>query len=208
MDTHNQYKGIIMVGGSICLDPDATFWTRCDHYCSWYNVNKERSATWAPNHPAANLSVSRSTFQRVGSFKEDLPVTGVHEETEWQGRFLKSGGRIRFEPLAAVTHMDRNSFSAYMKHNYRWGYNSIEVKSTSNVSRFPWIYKKPWILIAGFIPFAVIFTVYTVTCWLKVGKIEPLFITPFIAIGRVAYAIGMAIGGIQSFYRKNRATGI
>lgn len=204
LEANNRYGGLLAVGGSICLEPSALFWARCDHYCSWYNVNPYKESTWVPNHPAANLSVSRSTFQHIGFFKEGLPIAGVHEETEWEGRLLCLGGRIRFEPRAAVWHVDRNSFNTYMKHNYRWGYNSIEIKSRSDVSRFPWIYKKPILLIAGFLPFAVVFTVYTIICWLKVGKIEPLFMSPFIALGRLAYASGMAIGGIRAIHMRKK----
>jgi GT2 family glycosyltransferase len=157
---------------------------------------------WVPNHPSANLSVSRPTFDSVGPFKEDLPKDGVHEETEWQGRLILLGGRIRFEPRAAVWHRDRDAFKSYLKHNYGWGYNSIEVKSRAAVSRFSFLYQKPWALICGFFPFAVAHTLYTIVCWLRAGKFEPLFLTPVLFLGRLAYASGMTIGGIRS--KQNR----
>lgn len=204
LHAHEHYGGLLAVGGAICLEPDAPFWARCDHYCSWYNVHPDQMEAWVPNHPSANLSVSRSTFDRVGSFKENLPTAGVHEETEWQGRLFRLGGRIRFEPRATAWHVDRDDAWGFLKHNYRWGYNSIEVKSGSAVSRFPRLYKNPWILIAGSLPLAFAHTLYTVLCWLKARKLEPLFLSPFLFVGRLAYAGGMTVGGIRSIRRIKR----
>lgn len=196
LEMHERFNGLLAVGGSVCLEPNASFWARCDHYCSWYNVHPYQREAWVPNHPSANLSVLRSTFERVGLFKEDLPKDGVHEETEWQGRLLLKSGRILFEPRAAVWHRDRGAFKSYLKHNYGWGYNSIEVKSKAAVSRFSFLYQKPWVLIFGFLPFAVAHTFYTIVCWLRAGKLEPLFLAPVLFLGRLAYASGMTIGGI------------
>jgi glycosyltransferase involved in cell wall biosynthesis len=202
LSTHSCYDGLLAVGGSICMEPNASFWARCDHFCSWYNVNPGLPAQWVPNHPAANLSVSLLTFERVGPFKEDLPGLGVHEETEWQRRLLYLGGRIRFEPEAAVWHRDRDNLRNFVKHNFRWGYNSLEIKGGSNVSRFPWLYRRPLILILGFLPFTTIHTLYILLCWLKVGNLGPFFLSPIIFIGCLAYAIGMAVGGIRLYQRR------
>jgi len=203
LHAHKNYDGLLAVGGSICLEPDANLWARCDHYCSWYNVGPGLPSAWVPNHPSANLSVARSTFERVGPFKEDLPRDGVHEETEWQGRLLRFRGRIRFEPQAAAWHVDRDDLKSFLKHNYRWGHNSIAVKGGSSVSRLPWLYRKPEILIAGFFPFALAHTLYTLIRWLRAGKLEPLFLSPLLFLGRLAYASGMAIGGVRAIRGKS-----
>jgi glycosyltransferase involved in cell wall biosynthesis len=197
LTAHSRYLGLVAVGGSICMEPDAHLWARCDHYCSWYNVNPGLPASWVPNHPAANLSVLRSTFERIGLFREDLPVSGVHEETEWQKRLLCLGGRIRFEPKAAVWHRDRDDFRSFMSHNFRWGYNSLEVKGGSDVSRFPWLFRRSLILILGFVPFAIVHMLYIILCWLRGGNFEPLFLSPLIFSGCLTYAFGMAVGGIR-----------
>jgi glycosyltransferase involved in cell wall biosynthesis len=203
-DTHQHYGGLLAVGGSICLEPGACFWARCDHYSSWYNVNPERPAAWIPNHTPANLSVGRKTFQLAGPFQEDLPRAGVHEESQWQGRLLRLGGRIRFEPRAKVWHVDRDDPKSYLKHNYWWGYNSITVKNETDVSRFPWVYKKPWVIVSGFVPFAIAHTIYTVICWVKVKKVEPILLIPFIFLGRMVYAIGMVIGRARTIYGRKK----
>ena len=201
LEAHERYGGLLAIGGSFCLKSDATFWARCDHYCSWYNVGPDWPEAWVPNHPGGNISITQSTFDRVGQFREDLPRSGVHEDIEWQVRLQRVGGRIRFEPHAAVWHFDRANLKGYLKHNYQWGYNSILVKggsSGSSASRFPLLYRKQWILIWGFLPFAAIFTLYTILCWLRAGKLEPVLFCPLILLGRIAYATGMAIGGFRA----------
>jgi glycosyltransferase involved in cell wall biosynthesis len=196
-EAHQRYAGLLAVGGSICMEPEAGFWARCDHYCSWYNVNSFLPPSWVPNHPTVNLSMIRSTFDRVGPFREDLPQAGGHEDLEWHGRLLDLGGRVRFEPRAVACHVDRDDLKSYLKHNYRWGYNSILVKSGTRISRFPWVYRRPWIIMAGFLPFAVAHTLYTLRCWLRAGTFEPILLSPFILLGRLAYATGMVAGGLR-----------
>ena len=200
--THALFNGLLAVGGSICMDLDASFWAKCDHFCSWFNVNPGLPAGWVPNHTPANLSIRRKTFDQVGSFQEDLPHSGVHEEALWQSRLRYIGGRIRFEPQAAVYHLDRNDLKGFLKHNYRWGYNSISVKNKTGVSRFPWIFKKPWILVIGFIPFAAVHSIYTIICWLRAGRLKVLEFIPFIFLGRLVYATGMFIGRLQTTQKK------
>lgn len=188
----------LVVGGSIALEPEAPLWARCDHYCCWYNVNPGRPASWVPNHPAANMSMSRDTFEAVGWFKEDLPMQGVHEETEWQARLKDVGGRILFEPKALVWHTDRNDFCSFLRHNFRWGYNSLQVKRGTAVSRFPRLYRNPRMLILNFFPFAAALTAYSIILWVKAGKAETLAFSPIIFLGHLSYAIGMVMGGIHA----------
>jgi glycosyltransferase involved in cell wall biosynthesis len=202
LTAHSRYLGLVAVGGSICMEPDAHLWARCDHYCSWYNVNPGLPALWVPNHTPANLSIGRKAFNLAGGFQEDLPRAGVHEEAQWQGRLRDLGGRIRFEPQAAVFHTDRDNMIDVIRHNYWWAYNSITVKHQTGISRFPWVFKRPWILVAGFIPFAVFHTLYTIVCWLRAGRLEPLAFGPFIFLGRLAYATGMVIGRLQTIQKR------
>jgi len=198
INAHEIMGDMLMVGGSISSLAGASFWARCDHYCSWYNAHPGRPATWVPNHPGANISVTRSTLERVGPFCENLPEAGVHEDMEWQGRLLKHGGRIWFEPQAMIWHADRGDLKGFLRHNYRWGYNCLLVKSNAPVSRFSWAFRRPRIFIAAFLPFAIAHTAYTIFCWVRARKLEPLLLGPFLFLGRLAYAIGMAVGGLRN----------
>jgi glycosyltransferase involved in cell wall biosynthesis len=88
LKAHEKYGDMLAAGGSVCIEPHASFWARCDHYCSWYNIHPYQNEHWVPNQPGANLSISRKTLGRVGPFEEDLPSSGVHEDIEWQKRLL------------------------------------------------------------------------------------------------------------------------
>jgi GT2 family glycosyltransferase len=202
LTTHMQYKGLIAVGGSVCIEPRASFWALCDHYCSWYNIHPYQSGHWVPNQPSANLSMSRKTMKRVGPFNESLPTSGGHEDIEWQKRLIALGGRIFFKPEAMIWHMDRSDLKSYPTHHYRWGYNSIEVKGRSSATRFPLIYKNPLFLIIGFFPFAIAHTIYIIIRWLKAGKLKPLFLCVFLFMSRLCYALGMVVGGIRYLNRR------
>lgn len=54
----------------------------------------------------ANMAVRRGVFERVGLFNEDLGPgrSGISEDVEFARRILRSGGRIGYEPGAAVYH--------------------------------------------------------------------------------------------------------
>jgi glycosyltransferase involved in cell wall biosynthesis len=199
---HQIHHGLFAVGGSICMRQTTSLWATCDHLCSWYNVNPYRKRGCVPNHPPANLSIRRESFNLVGPFQEDLSQKGVHEEAQWQGKLLRMNGRILFEPCASVWHIDRGNFIGYLKHNYWWGYNSLTVKSKTGISRFPFIYKKQTLLLLLFVPFAIAHTFYTILCWLRSGKILALFFGPLIFIGRMSYSIGMVNGKLRNFNDK------
>jgi GT2 family glycosyltransferase len=206
LKTHEQYNGLTAVGGSVCLEPRASLWALCDHYCSWYNIHPYQKGHWVPNQPSANLSMSCKTMKRVGPFNESLPTSGGHEDIEWHKRLLDLGGRIYFQPRAMIWHKDRSDLKGYLAHHYRWGYNGIEVKGKSSATRFPLIYKNPFFLIIGFFPFAIMHTIYIIMRWLKAGKLKPLFLCVFLFMSRLSYAIGMVVGGIRYLNGQNKTT--
>lgn len=194
----------LLVSGSFALEPEAFLWAPCDHYCCWFNVNPARPASWVPNHSAANMSMSRENFEEVGWFKEDLPMQGVHEETEWQACLKDAGGRIRFEPKALVWHTDGNDFCSFFRHNFRWEYNSLQVKGGTTASRFPRLYHNPRMLILNFFPFAATLTAYSIILWVKGGKTEALALSPIVFLGHLADAVGMVAVGIHAQTHERR----
>ena len=54
----------------------------------------------------------------------------------------------------------------------------------------------------------MVFTLYTVLCWLRAGKLEPVLLSPLILLGRLAYAIGMAIGGQRAIHKRPAASAL
>jgi glycosyltransferase involved in cell wall biosynthesis len=189
--------GAEVVGGSLDLPQDIPFTARCDYYCGWYHVHSGRPAGPVPNHPPGNLSVRRSVFAASPKFTEQQPVAYAHEELAWQGEVLRSGGRIVFEPRAIVKHYNRPGFANLLRRNYRWGYSAIESKAATGAARMAWLYRYPLVLVIGSIPLAVASAGYIIGCWLRAGVIEPVLMAPAVLAARIAYSIGLAVGGVR-----------
>lgn len=197
--------GETVVGGALEAPPGLPATARCDHYCGSYHLHPGRPAGYVPNHSPANLSVRRDAFLSAGGFTERVPVADGHEELRWQGRLARRGVRIRFEPAAVVHHHNRIGIGNLLRRSWRWGYSAIEGKAGSEVCRWPWLYRHPGLLIAASGPLAFVHTAHTVAAWLRHGKLEPLAMLPLIAASRLAYAAGMATGGLR--WMRRRRTG-
>jgi hypothetical protein len=192
----------VVVGGSLDVPPGLPATARCDHYCGSYHVHPGRPAGYVPNHSPANLSVRREAFLSTGGFAEGSPVADGHEELRWQGRLARRGVRIRFEPAAVVYHHNRTGIGNLLRRSWRWGYSAIEGKAGTGTSRWPWLYRRPGWLIAASFPLALAHTAHTVAAWLRYGKLEPLAMLPLIGASRLAYAAGMATGGLRWLRRR------
>lgn len=53
----------------------------------------------------ANMSFSRDILSRLGGFRDDYPGTALREDTDIFLRIAKLGGRVIFDPMAAVDHL-------------------------------------------------------------------------------------------------------
>ena len=135
--------GIEVVGGSLGLPPGLSPSARCDYYCGWYHVHPRRAAGFVKHHPPCNLSVRREAFLSTAGFLELHPAAYAHEELQWQAELQSRGGRIYFEPAAAVDHHNRPGFAQLLRRNYRWAYSAIETKAQSGVARMSWLYRYP-----------------------------------------------------------------
>jgi glycosyltransferase involved in cell wall biosynthesis len=194
--------GEVVVGGSLEAPPGLPATGRCDHYCGSYHLHPGRPAGYVPNHSPANLSVRREAFLSTGGFAEGSPVADGHEELRWQGRLARRGVRIRFEPAAVVYHHNRTGIGNLLRRSWRWGYSAIEGKAESGACRWPWLYRRPGWLIAASFPLAFVHTAHTVAAWLRCGRLEPLAMLPLIAASRLAYAAGLATGGVRWMRRR------
>ncbi len=189
--------GIEVVGGSLGLPPGLSPSARCDYYCGWYHVHPRRPAGLVKHHPPCNLSVRREAFLSTAGFLEQHPAAYAHEELQWQAELQSRGGRIYFEPAAAVDHHNRPGFAQLLRRNYRWAYSAIETKAQSGVTRMSWLYRYPLILIAASVPLSLASAPYIIYCWLRAGRLEPLWQSPLILVARAAYGAGMFAGGIS-----------
>jgi glycosyltransferase involved in cell wall biosynthesis len=195
-------RGEVVVGGSLDLPPGLTATARCDYYCGWYLIHPRRPAGPVPHHPPPNLSVRRDLFLATSGFTEQQPFAYTNEERGWQAELHCAGHRIWFEPRARVLSFNRPGFAAMLRRNYRWAYTALASKGETGSARFAWLWRHPRLLIAASGPLAVAHTAFIVGCWLRAGSAEPLLLLPAIFATRLAYAAGLAVGGVQWLRRR------
>ncbi len=197
-------RGAAIVGGSLDVPRHLGPMARCDHYCGCYHLHPLRPAGTVPNHSPANCSVQRDAYDQTDGFVERLPIADGHEELRWQHQVRQLGGTIYFEPSAVALHHNRPGLSNLLRRSYRWGYSAIESKAQTDAARFARLYRHPWLIVAAAPPWAVAHTIYTLGCWLRAGQIEPLLMLPFVFASRVAYAYGLASGGLAWLKRRHQ----
>lgn len=70
-----------------------------------------------PQLPSANLSVTRSLWDRIGPFAEERWAG----DTEFSWRIAAAGVPLRFEPDVRITHLDHGSFGAFVRERWARG---------------------------------------------------------------------------------------
>jgi glycosyltransferase involved in cell wall biosynthesis len=203
LSAHDQ--GAAIVGGSLDLPEGLSSTARADYYSGWYLVHSGRPAGPVPHHPPPNLSVRRDVFLATSRFTEASPFEYTNEERRWEGEARRAGHVIWFEPAARAWHHNRPGFRNLLARNYRWAYTALEAKGQGGSARFAWIYRYPRLLIALSLPLAIVHTAYVLGCWLRAGVFGPLLVLPAVVASRIAYAAGMAAGGLDWLRRRRQA---
>jgi glycosyltransferase involved in cell wall biosynthesis len=190
------------IGGSLALPDGLAPSARCDYYCGWYHVHPRARAGVVRNHPPGNIAIERKLFLECGGFDERHPIAFSHEELRWQAELQRRGHRIYFEPSMAVDHWNRPGWGNLHRRNYRWAYGAIEIKAETGIVRWPFLYRRPILLIAASLLLAPAQALYIVALWVRAGVFEPLWMSPAILSARVAYSVGMATGGLRWLRRR------
>ena len=197
--------GATTVGGSLDLPPGLSVIARCDYYCGCYLTHSRQSAGWVPHHPPNNISVRRDAFLGTSGFTERAPLSYTNEERHWQAELSKTGHRIYFEPAARVYHHNRPGLTNFMRRNFRWAYTAVEAKAETQSTRYAWLYRFPLAIIVLSLPYALLQTLYILGSWAKVGRFEPLLLSPLVLVSRVAYAAGLTVGGVEYLLRRGHS---
>jgi GT2 family glycosyltransferase len=101
---------------------------------------------------AGNLSLKRAEAVRIGGFDENFVRVAYRFEAEFAERILLAGGRIRFEPAAAIRHLQaaRGGTRAYGDHlhtirpDHRVGQYYYFLRSTTVKSKLVRIMANPF----------------------------------------------------------------
>ncbi|HEY7168077.1 MAG TPA: glycosyltransferase [Candidatus Binatia bacterium] len=99
----------------------------------------------------ANMAVRREIFDRVGFFNEELGPgrSGISEDVEFARRVIQLGGRIGYEPRAAVYHaVDWNRFTEefFRRRHEEQGRSRLLYKKQSVASILPNLLRSLWTL--------------------------------------------------------------
>lgn len=183
------------VGGALAMPPGLPITARWDYYFSSYHMHPGRAGGLVANLTPANLSVRKTVFESTHGFNETHPVADGHEELSLQASLRRNGVPCYFEPGAIVHHHNRPGMGNLLRRTYRWAYSSIQAKAETGAGRMGPLYRHPWLLVAAAPLSAPLQAVYIAWCWLRAGKLEPVFAFPVLLFTRFVYATGMMIGG-------------
>ncbi len=125
---HRAHPQAVGVGGTIEGAGDG-LWARLDRIMSWFSsVPRPDCAVFPPYHvPTTNLSLKLCPRARdVLTFEERLR-TG--EDVALFRRLVHAGEVVRFTSAPAITHFDRTTFMAMLRHQYRWGLHTFYIRS-------------------------------------------------------------------------------
>jgi glycosyltransferase involved in cell wall biosynthesis len=202
-----QRQGRPIVGGSLALPPQLSWWARADYYATAYHVHPGRSPGVVPNHPPANLSVQQAVFRGTRGFTEQFPVADGHEELAWLEEARRQGAEIYFEPSAVAEHWNRGGLGNILRRSYRWGYSALEAKANTGASRLAGWYRFPLASILLAYPLALLETVYVAGSWLAAGRLAVIQFSPVILISRLVYATAFIAGGCRWLIRARATPG-
>lgn len=195
LDAH--LLGATLVGGALDM-PDGLPWTaRADYYSGWYLQHSSRPAQAVRHHPPPSLSVRRQPFLGSSMFVETPPLFYTNEERRWQSELRRQEHKFVFAPSSVALHHNRPGLKNLLTRSYRWGYTALESKSETGSTRLPWLFSNPLLLIGVSPVLPIAITAYALCFWARSGRFEPFLLSPIIFLSRVAYVMGMVIGGAR-----------
>ncbi len=199
-------KGWPCVGGALSMPDGLTLMSRLDYYCGWYHAHDRQDMHVVTQHPPCNLGVERSLFLSTRGFTELQPIAYAHEELAWQSELQARGIPILFQPNAKAGHHNREGLANVLRRSYRWAYSAVESKQDTGVTRFGWLYRLPLLAALAALPLVPLHTIYIVACWARVGRWEPLLLSPLVLLARAAYGCGMLIGTLRWMFSRDLGT--
>jgi glycosyltransferase involved in cell wall biosynthesis len=118
--THLHYQvvdpQVAMIGGSV-KGYNTNYWSTCDDFCSWWQVQPYMRGKYVEYHPGANLSIRSELIKKGYFFDEELKSS---EDVILCLSVTRDGYKIFFNPSAVVSHINRTDFRSFMKHPLNW----------------------------------------------------------------------------------------
>ncbi len=177
-------------------------WAMADHLCSWFNAHPAVEYKTGPEYlPSLNFCVKREVVGRNGiRWHNGLTRTG--EDVLFCRDLRRKGGRLHFLSTALISHNDRDSARAYLRHMFRWGEHAPQVRGLCPELKYGFLFPINKVALCFTIP--LIIGGYTVLIWGAWMRTRPVAVTlalPQILIGRIAYAYGVWRGVSKMLHR-------
>ena len=161
-----------------------------DNLLQFVDSSPYRPAGSAAHLPSCSLALRRSDFDSLGRFREDIP-TG--EDVELVAHAVRAWGtRVRFAPAMRVSHAGRRSLPAFWRHQQTFGF----IRGRLGHMLSPW--QRRACAHRGLIP-AVMAHRYAYIArrsahYRMLSLARVLILSPLLAIGLLAYAVGLRRG--------------
>lgn len=196
LDTLDRRPEVVISGGPITHDPAQqsllAFAENATALLQWHDHMPARLVTF---QPAGNLAFRRDLFERIGPLDDTLLCL---EDFEWNARAVRAGGRIFFNPEAAVYITGRESLRAILRKFYTWGLNIQRVYFPERREQ-PWLFPDHPRLFAVNAAFrAGNETWVTVKRWLPLRPLLTIALIPLFVLYRSAWGAGIAVGALRS----------
>ena len=177
----------IVIGPVINLYPFHPF-ASVDNLFLFSDFQKYRHSKNFEHFPGCNFGITRSLYQKVGGFQEDMIVA---EDTKFSESALEKG-KIVFNKKMIVRHSGRKDLSRFKKHHESFGfykgYLNLKEPSADNKLRKNYFYP----VLLGFRRMAYI-SMRTLQ-WNPVGLFRIIFYFPVFVLGLSAWIKGFRKG--------------
>jgi glycosyltransferase involved in cell wall biosynthesis len=193
--TLRRSEDIWLSGGSISPDPEQhNPIALAENMTGLFNWHNGMPARFLRFQPTGNLAFRRELVERIGALKESLLWL---EDFDWSVRVLRAGGKIFFNPKAAVYIRGRESFLAAIRKFYRWGINVRSVYVPGRSEQL-WVFKNHPSLFHLNAPLRVLNETYvTLKRWFPKKPLATITALPLILLFRTAWGAGIAAGTLQ-----------
>ncbi len=169
-----------------------------DNLFLFSDFQKLRSSKKFENFAGCNFGITRSLYQKVGGFNEDMKIA---EDTKFSESAIQKG-KIYFNKKMIVRHSGRKDLTSFKKHHESFGfykgYLNLKKSSAENKLRKNYFYP----VLLGFR--RIIYISVRTLQWNPAGLIRIIFFFPVLIIGISSWIKGFCEG--QSKYLSERSS--
>ncbi len=125
---HEEHPEVMVFGGAICGIGEG-IWAEVDNLMSWFTSvpnSPMREVKGIYHIPTTNMSL------KLKMLAQEIPLFDTHLKTGEDVRLVKrlnrNGYKLMFSSQPEINHCDRQSFTDFLQHQYRWGLHTFVVR--------------------------------------------------------------------------------